>query len=151
MQTQVQLAVELPQATLLTINTLFRRPLFLDPGAARAVSRLHEDPAIWAGSRCLAWVLMPDSWHGLVVLVAGDSTDRLVRQFKATSSRAVEPRFRVNGWLWSRGFSERSLLPEEDAVAVGRQLVASPVRSGLASTVGSYPYWNAIWLDGNPG
>jgi len=147
MQTQIQHIAAPRQAILLTINTLFRRPLFLDTDAARAVVRLHEAPAIWAQSRCLAWVLMPDHWQGLVVIGADDSPDRLVRRFKAISSRAVEPRFRVNGWLWSRGFIEERLHVEENVQAVARHLVATPVRSGFAKSVGAYPYWNAIWLD----
>jgi REP element-mobilizing transposase RayT len=135
-------------AHFLTVGTLFRRPLFLDPDAARAVSRSQSDPAIWGRSRCLAWVLMPDRWHGLVVLAEGDSLDPLVRRFKAITARGVEPRFRVNGWLWSKGYNQRLLDREEDLLAVARHLVANPVRAGLASSVGSYPYWNSAWLDG---
>lgn len=133
-------------AYFLTINSLFRRPLFLDPDAARAVARVQDDPAIWGPSRCLAWVLMPDRWQGLVVLGKGDALDRLARRFKAISARAVESRFRVNGWLWAKGFNERALASEENVLAVARHIVANPVRSGLAKSVGAYPYWNAVWL-----
>jgi putative transposase len=134
-------------AYLLTLNTLLRRPLFLDPDAARSVARMQGEGSIWGNSRCLAWVLMPDRWQGLVVPGAGDSLDRLVRRFKAISARAVDPRFRINGWLWAKGFDERGLLGEEDLLSVARHLVASPVRARLAKTVGAYPYWNAVWLD----
>jgi REP element-mobilizing transposase RayT len=136
------------QAHFLTISTLFRRPLFLDPDAARAVARMQSEASIWAPSRCLAWVLMPDRWQGLIVLGESDSLDRLVRRFKAISARAVEPRFRINGWLWAKGFNERPLTNEESLLAVARHIVANPVRSGLAKSVGAYPYWNAVWLDG---
>ena len=139
-----------PHVHFLTVGTLFRRPLFLDPDAARAVSRLQADPGIWGASRCLAWVLMPDRWHGLVVMAEGDSLDPLVRRFKAITARGVEPRFRVNGWLWSKGYNQRLLDREEDLLAVARHLVANPVRAGLASSVGGYPYWNSAWLEGKP-
>lgn len=135
-------------AHFLTVGTLFRRPLFLDPDAARAVSRSQGEPGIWGRSRCLAWVLMPDRWHGLVVMGEGDSLDPLVRRFKAITARGVEPRFRVNGWLWAKGYNQRLLDREEDLLAVARHLVANPVRAGLAGSVGSYPYWNSAWLDG---
>lgn len=134
-------------ACFLTVSTLFHRPLFLDPDAARAVSRMQDEPSIWGNSRCLAWVLMPDRWHGLVMVAEGDSLDRLVRRFKSVCARAIEPRFRVNGWLWAKGFNERALLSDESVLAVARHLVANPVRSGLARSVGEYPYWNAVWLD----
>ena len=140
-------AAKAGQAYFLTISSLFRRPLFLDADCARAVARQQGDSAIWADSRCLAWVLMPDRWHGLVVLGENDSLDRLVRRFKAISARAVESRFRINGWLWARGFNERALDSEADLVAVARHIVANPVRSGLVKSVGAYPYWNAVWLD----
>ena len=135
-------------AHFLTVGTLFRRPLFLDPEAARAVSRTHADPGIWGASRCMAWVLMPDRWHGLVVVPEGESLDPLVRRFKAITARGVDARFRINGWLWAKGYNQRLLDREEDLLAVARHLVANPVRAGLASSVGTYPYWDSAWLDG---
>ena len=137
------------QAFFVTISSLFRRPLFLDPDAARAVARAQSDPAIWGRSRCLAWVLMPDRWHGLVVMGEGDSLDPLVRRFKAISARGVESRFRINGWLWAKGYNERLLERQQDLLAVARHLVANPVRLGLVKSVGAYPYWDSIWLDGH--
>jgi REP element-mobilizing transposase RayT len=137
-------------AFFLTVSTLLRRPLFLDPDGARAVARTQGEASIWGSSRCLAWVLMPDRWHGLVVLGPDDSLERLVRRFKAISTRAIEPRFRVNGWLWAKGFNERALCSEENLLAVARHIVANPVRSGLAKSVGGYPYWDAVWLDARP-
>ena len=138
-------------AHFLTIATLFRRPLFLDPDAARAVARCQPDPAIWGRSGCLAWVLMPDRWHGLVLAPADESLDALVRRFKAITARSVEPRFCVNGWLWTRGYNQRLLERHEDRLAVARHLVSNPVRAGLARSVGAYPYWDAIWLGGSRG
>lgn len=135
------------QAYFVTISSLFRRPLFLDPDAARAVARAQADPGIWGRSRCLAWVLMPDRWQGLVVVGEGDSLDPLVRRFKAISARGVESRFRINGWLWAKGYNERKLDSQQGLLAVARHLIANPVRVGLAKSVGAYPYWDSVWLD----
>lgn len=135
------------QAYFLTISSLFRRPLFLDPDAARAVARAQADPGIWGRSRCLAWVLMPDRWQGLVVMGEGDSLDPLVRRFKAISARGVEARFRINGWLWAKGYNERKLDSQQGLLAVARHLIANPVRAGLVKSVGAYPYWDSVWLD----
>lgn len=133
-------------AHFLTISTLFRRPLFLDPEGARAVARMQSSASLWGRSRCLAWVLMPDRWQGLVDVAGADSIECLVRRFKAMSCRCVDARFRVNGWLWSKGFNERQLVDQGSLRAVARHLVANPVRSGLAKSVGDYPYWNSAWL-----
>lgn len=135
------------QAYFVTISSLFRRPLFLDPDAARAVARAQADPGIWGHSRCLAWVLMPDRWQGLVVVGEGDSLDPLIRRFKAISARGVESRFRINGWLWAKGYNERKLDSQQGLLAVARHLIANPVRVGLVKSVGAYPYWDSVWLD----
>ncbi len=132
----------------LSIGSLFRRPVFADPDAARAVARAQRSAGVWGRSRCLAWVLMPDSWQALVTVGAGDSLDRLARRFKQETARAVEARFRINGWLWERGYESNPLAAGEDQACAARRLVRSPVLAGLAESVGGYPYWDAIWLDG---
>jgi REP element-mobilizing transposase RayT len=130
----------------LTLATLYRRPVFRDDEAARAVCRVHIARWPWRDASLLAWVLMPDHWHGLVTLGECDTLSTLVGRFKALTSRAVEDRHRVNGWLWGRGFSDRVLRPEDDPVQVARQLVSNPVRAGLVPRLGDYAYWNAAWL-----
>lgn len=137
------------QAYYLTATTLFRRPVFRDVDAARAVSALHGHAPVWGRSRCLAWVLMPDHWHGLVELGVGDSLEGLMRRFKSITARSVEERHRINGWLWGRGFHHRALRDEGSMRAVARYLVATPLRMGLARQIGDYPYWDAVWLDGS--
>ena len=134
-------------AYVVTVSTLLRRPLFLDADAARAVARRQSESSIWAQSRCLAWVLLPDRWQGLVVLAAGDSLKALVRRFKQVSARGVEARFRINGWLWANDFTVRVLGSNEQPLIVARRMVGTPVRVGLAVSIGAYPYWNAVWLD----
>jgi REP element-mobilizing transposase RayT len=135
-------------AHFLTVATLFRRPLFLDAEAARAVARCQPEASIWGRAGCLAWVLMPDRWHGLVLTPADEPLDALVRRFKGITARTIDPRFCINGWLWSRGYNQRTLERHEDRLAVARHLVSNPVRAGLARSVGAYPYWDAIWLGG---
>ncbi|HEX4853305.1 REP-associated tyrosine transposase [Arenimonas sp.] len=130
----------------LTVNTLYKRPVFRDDEAARAVCRVHTAAWPWRDACLLAWVLMPDHWHGLVTLGERDSLSTLVGRFKAITSRAVEDRHRVNGWLWGRGFTDRVLGPDDDPVAEGRYLVANPLRAGLVASLADYAYWNAAWL-----
>ena len=137
------------QAYLLTAATLYRRPIFRDFAAACAVSRIHKTTWLWRDSQLLAWVLMPDHWHGLVVLGEQDDLRSLLGRFKAVSARAVEERFRVNGCLWSRGFHDRALRDDEGVRTAARYLVANPVRAGLVEHVGNYPFWDAAWLDPN--
>ena len=135
-----------PHATwLLSIGTLFRRPVFDDTDAARAVARVHRASGTWDAADCLAWVLLPDRWQALVALAPGQSVERLVQRFKTASTRVVDPRLRINGWLWERGFEARPLEPGEERQAA-RRMVIEPLRAGLASAIGEYPYWDAVWL-----
>jgi REP element-mobilizing transposase RayT len=140
-------AAALRQCWLVDIHTLFRRPVFDDTDAARAVSRLHRARGAWCGSECLAWVLLPDRWQGLLAIAPGDALERLVQRFKTASARVVDPRLRINGWLWERGFDAR-LLADGDERDAARRLVIEPLRAGLAGAIGDYPYWDAVWLDG---
>jgi REP element-mobilizing transposase RayT len=136
---------------LLGIATLYRRAVFDDEEAARAVARLHALAWPWRDAQVLAWVLLPDRWQALVRLGERDSLPTLVGRFKALTSRAVEPRHRINGHVWGRGFTDRALADADDPRAVARLLIAQPVRAGLASCVGDYAYWDAAWLPGGNG
>jgi REP element-mobilizing transposase RayT len=138
------------QAYLLTAVTLFRRPAFGDFETAAAVARLHLSGWLWRDSRVLAWVLMPDHWHGLVVLGEQDSLATLMGRFKAVAARSVDRSQRVNGWLWSRGFHDHALRSEKDLRRAARYLVANPLRAGLVSDIGAYPFWDATWLTEHP-
>ena len=131
----------------LTLPTLYRRPVFRDDDAARAVCRIHAARWPWRDSSVSAWVLMPDHWHALVTLGERDTLSTLVGRFKAITSRAVEDHHRVNGWLWGRGFSDRRLPAGEELRRAARYLVANPLRAGLVQRLGDYPYWNAAWLE----
>lgn len=137
------------QTYFLTAVTLYRRPVFRDPAAAFPVSQLHKTPWLWRDSRLLAWVLMPDHWHGLLTLGHEDDLNSLMGRFKAVAARSVEQRFRINRCLWSRGFQDRALRDDEDLRRAARYLVANPLRAGLADNVGKYPFWDAVWLDTN--
>lgn len=140
--------VSLPgQAYFLTATTLFRRPVFRDDQACRAVARAHCTRWLWRDCQLLAWVLMPDHWHALVVLGQSDTLATLMGRFKSATARAVDERHRVNGWLWSRGFHDRALGADEDLQASARYLVANPLRARLVNHLGQYPYWDAVWLD----
>jgi putative transposase len=133
------------RAYVLTVATLFRRPVFRDPLAARAVARLHLREGAWGQSSWLAWVLMPDHWQALVVLGAGDSLEALVGRFKAISARSVDARHCINGWLWSRGFHDRTVDDGEILADAARHLVAAPRRAGLVASLADYPYWDSAW------
>jgi len=122
-----------------------RAPLFRDLATARAVSRILHSPKTWRKSTCLAWVLMPDHWHGLVRLEEDGDLSKAVAKMKSLVTKSLRAAGRDSP-VWQRAFHDRALRQDEDLRAMARYVVANPVRAGLVSRVGDYPYWDAVWV-----
>ncbi|MGE5155503.1 MAG: REP-associated tyrosine transposase [Bdellovibrio bacteriovorus] len=123
-----------------------RTPWFRDFGAARACIRQLPRVEGETGARWLAWVLMPDHFHGLVGL--GDAADlaTLMRLLKGASAHAVNQVRGRSGPIWQPSYYDRALRRDEDRVAAARYIVANPLRAGLVSRLGDYPHWDSVWL-----
>lgn len=111
-------------------------------------ARTLSEPSVWSPSRLLAWVLMPDHWHGLVELGETSRLDEAMRRFKGRVAREVNFKRKVAGRVWQAGFHDCALRGEPAIEAAARYLVCNPVRAGLVRQIGDYPYWDAVWLDG---
>ena len=136
------------QIYFVTFVTRDRRILFLAHERAAVASRALLDARLWRASKLLAWVLMPDHWHGLVELGGGESLAALVRRLKCNSSRVLreaEPRL---GRAWADGFHDHALRNDESLVDVARYLVLNPFRAGLTRRIADYPWWGAVWVEG---
>ncbi|KPV39746.1 hypothetical protein AN478_09585 [Thiohalorhabdus denitrificans] len=135
------------QAYILTTVTNQRRPVFRNIKAARlVVSTLrHQQDAGRAYS--LAYVLMPDHLHWMVILKGSTSLDGLMRSVKSYSGRQIKSLFSEDeAPVWQAGFHDRALRRDEDLLQAARYIVANPLRAGLAERVGDYPHWDAVWL-----
>lgn len=130
----------------LTTVTERRQPWFAAFDTACRVARLHLDPSNFAGARCLAWVLMPDHWHGLIELAEGQELARVMQRFKSRSGYEVGQALGRSGRFWQPGYHDHALRADEDVRRAARYLVANPIRAGLADSVGGYPFWDAVWL-----
>jgi putative transposase len=125
---------------LVTTTTASRLPLFRDHDKARVVARICHAANTWPRSACLAWVLMPDHWHGLIEL-GDEPLSRAMSRFKGIAARELG-----TPGLWQKGFHDRALRAGDDIKRAARYVVANPVRAGLAGAVLEYPYWDAVWL-----
>ena len=94
----------------------------------------------------LAWVLMPDHAHWLVQLHGHDALATVVNRLKSASARAVNQALGRRGALWSRAFHDHALRSDETIEVVARYIIANPIRAGLVSRVGDYPFWNTTFL-----
>jgi putative transposase len=131
---------------LLTTVSFQRLPLFADWRCAHAAAATGARALNWPGAELLCWVLMPDHWHGLVRLHEGGDLSRAMRQAKGAMARATNLARGRSGIVWEPGFHDRALRREEDLLPAARYVVGNPIRAGLATRVGQYPYWDASWL-----
>ncbi|KRB03553.1 hypothetical protein ASD86_20285 [Lysobacter sp. Root690] len=140
-------ACEAHRIYLLTFVTEQRLPWFADAHLAEAAIGALLDARSWRHSTLLAWVLMPDHWHGVVELGPGDSVPALARQLKCSSSRRVRAALGavVPSAVWAQAYHDRALRREEALLAEARYVVMNPVRAGLVRRVREYPYWGAVW------
>ncbi|MCX7033363.1 MAG: transposase [Arenimonas sp.] len=137
---------ELGRAYFLTTVTHQRAPLFQEWANGCLMSRLISNRDTWAGATLLAWVLMPDHWHGIVVLDKHITLSKLMKRAKGTSAHAFNRQTGRQGPVWRDGFHDRAIRRDEGLRAVARYIVANPIRAGLVDTVGDYPFWDAAWL-----
>ena len=134
------------QAYLITFVTHQRRRLFEDSDLAMIASRATEDHRLWTSSQLLAWVLMPDHWHGIVVVGTRDTLPRAMQRLKSNTARVVRDTQTDIGQVWAFGYHDHALRAGEAPMEAARYIVRNPVAAGLVTRVGDYPFWNAAWL-----
>jgi REP element-mobilizing transposase RayT len=86
--------------------------------------------------RCLAAVLMPDHLH---VVVASEDRDAKVGNFSGALKRWIREELGAS-WKWQPGCFDRLLRSDESLHEKWRYLQENPVRAGLVSNSGNWPY-----------
>lgn len=122
-----------------------RHPLFQEFHLARAFIRELAHAEQTGQVQWLAWVVMPDHFHGLLRLESGELS-QVMRGIKGRSARQINRLLENPYPLWQPGFYDRALRVEEDRVAIARYIAANPLRAGLASNLRDYPHWDSVWL-----
>ena len=131
---------------LVTATTVNRTRAFEDFHAACAAAHCFEDKAVLKHAAMLAWVLMPDHAHWLIELSEHDALSAVVNRIKSASARHANRVLHRKGALWSAAYHDHALREEDDLPDTARYVVANPLRAGLVTSLGDYPFWNAIWL-----
>jgi REP element-mobilizing transposase RayT len=132
------------QPYLLTTVCAGRRRVFDDFHAACTAARIIGGRRLWGDATLLAWVLMPDHWHGLVVLGADRPLSAVMQRMKSVTARDVALATGLDS-LWQRGFHDRAVRSDEDLRVSARYVVANPLRAGLVERLGDYPFWDSAW------
>ncbi|QZA80908.1 transposase [Deefgea piscis] len=135
------------QAYHIICTTHERARWFDSPALARILIRemrgLHEKGNVDS----LAWGLMPDHLHRLLVLQTEQNLSTVIKLLKGRSARLINTHLQRTGQIWQKGFYDHALRVEEDLPAIARYIMANPIRAGLVHCVGDYPWWDAVWLD----
>lgn len=134
------------QTYLITTVVRDRRPIFRDWQLASTAARATIEPLVLGQSRLLAWVLMPDHFHGLLQLGEDATLATVMQRFKGNTAIRVNRLLKVAGPLWQRGYHDHAMRKDEDLETMARYVVGNPVRAGLVNRTGEYPFWNAEWL-----
>lgn len=133
------------QVYFVTIVTHQRQPWFADFFAARIVvnelRRLNDTHM----AESMAWVIMPEHIHWLMVLGTTRSLSVAVKILKGRSARALGLAA-LGGTVWQRSFYDHAVRREEELRSLARYIVMNPLRRGLVRRIGDYPHWDAIWL-----
>jgi putative transposase len=135
------------QPYLVTSVTEDRRPWFSEFWTACVCARALTNPRLWPDANLLAWVLMPDHFHLLVVLGPDASLARRMKSVKSVTSLEVGRVVGTKG-IWQHGYHEHALRTSESVRDAARYLVANPVRAGLVDSVADYSFWDAVWVGG---
>lgn len=134
------------QVYLVTFHTAGRSPVFADPLDAMEACRVMASPEAWPASRLLAWVLMPDHWHGLIEL-GGEELPLCIARLKAMSSRHLRLTSGLRGPVWAAGYHDRAIRETEHVLLAARYVVLNPVRARMVDRPGNYSFWDAVWLE----
>ena len=131
---------------LITFTTQRRQPVFSSLKLARLFIR--ELRSLEADSACtwLAWVLMPDHFHGLVSLGNTISLSALVQTLKGKSAFSINQSQARSGQLWQAGFHDHALRSEESRRNLALYIINNPVRAGLVCQIEKYSHWDCVWI-----
>ena len=129
------------QAYLVTSVARDRRPLLCQSSAARALVEQLRRSRADGEAEWLAWVVMPDHFHALMVLGERADLSTVMKGLKGRTARAAGL-----GALWQPGFHDHAVRTDESLRDAARYVLANPVRAGLVDRLAEYPWWGCTWL-----
>jgi REP element-mobilizing transposase RayT len=128
-----------------TIAVTERRPVFSNPTAASQTVEVLSQLSSRHGNPVYGYCVMPDHVH--LVLGPSPTCDivTFVGQFKNLSQRAVW-RQGITGSFWQKSFWDHFVRADEGVNRAVTYVLENPVRRGLASHWGEYPYAGSLEL-----
>ncbi|MDV9041515.1 transposase [Stenotrophomonas sp. RAC2] len=128
----------------LTTVTHARRPWFSDKANVDLLIEALRTVERTGRTSSLAWVVMPDHLHWLFELRAGTLAG-CMQILKSRSGRYIGRRAEAYAPIWQPGYFDHALRGDECLRTQAMYIAANPVRAGLATRVGEYPYVWSRW------
>jgi putative transposase len=130
----------------ITTATAQRRPLFQTFHNGRFIVDALRREETMNHAQTLAFVVMPDHFHWLMVLNEARDLSTTVAIVKSLSAKSLNQQMHRSGPVWQAGFYDRAIRRNEDLADVARYIVANPLRARLVRSIRDYPLWDAIWV-----
>lgn len=84
--------------------------------------------------------------HILLTLGQTESLPHLMARVKAVTAGVARKAAPLALPVWAAAFHDHALRQGEAVRSAANYVIANPVRAGLATDIGAWPYWSADWL-----
>ncbi|MBH1636980.1 transposase [Stenotrophomonas maltophilia] len=128
----------------ITAVTRARRPWFDDKANVDLLIEALRTVERTGRTSSLVWVVMPDHLHWLFELRTGTLAG-CMQILKSRSGRSIGRRADANAPIWQPGYYDHALRSDESLHTQAVYIAANPVRAGLATRIGEYPYVWSRW------
>jgi REP element-mobilizing transposase RayT len=135
---------QLARCYLITTVTDHRKPVFNDFILARCLIKVLRDLHDAGVVEIMAFVVMLDHLHCLLVLSESQTLSDAVRLIKGRSARLINEVRNESGKLWQPGFHDHALRDGEQLDDYVDYILANPVRKMLVENISQYPHWDVL-------
>jgi putative transposase len=127
------------QSYFVTICCFDRRRIFSDLSACRWLLEILRSESAVRGFAIHAYCIMPDHFHLLAEgLLPSSDLKSFIKTLKIKTSRAYKQKY--GRPLWQKKFFDHVVRPNEQIEPIAFYIWMNPVRNGLSSAVGEYPF-----------
>ena len=126
-----------------TSATRGRQQLLADPASAEIVVNAIRYASESQRAYVLAYAVMPDHLHLLLVPRDGRTVSDVMLDIKRYSAKAINERLRRTGPLWQRSFYDRLIRGDAHLEATIRYIEHNPVAAGFARQAEEYRFSSA--------
>lgn len=143
------LAMQQPQTRQSRIQTYIDRGmgscLLRQPSAAKIVEEklLEHHPKRY---RLLAWVIMPNHLHIILLPRDGFSLASIIRDWKVSSARDIKYAVPFDGAIWHRDYYDRYIRSEVHLLQAILYVHNNPVKAGLVAACREWPFSSARFV-----